>query len=228
NNKIPQPLGQGPERIIAPNTSLSYTINFQNTGTDTAFLVVIRDTLPSELQSSTFRPKMSSHNYQVSLEQDSILIFTFPQIMLPDSNVNLLGSQGFVDFDIEMVPDLPLTTVIRNRAGIYFDFNDPIITDWAFHTLGIPTAVTDPPVSTGPLKVYPNPARHEVFVEWPKGQQAGEVRYSLLNLTGHEVQQGYLPKNGPIQLAAQLPSGIYYLRYGSDDEPFGTTTFVKL
>ncbi|MBK6882734.1 MAG: DUF11 domain-containing protein [Flavobacteriales bacterium] len=34
---------------------MDYTIRFQNTGTDTAFLVVVTDTLPATLDHRTFR-----------------------------------------------------------------------------------------------------------------------------------------------------------------------------
>ncbi|MBK7103469.1 MAG: DUF11 domain-containing protein [Flavobacteriales bacterium] len=53
--------------FIGQDEWIDYTIRFQNTGTDTAFFVVITDTLPSNLDPSTFHPGSSSHTHTVSI-----------------------------------------------------------------------------------------------------------------------------------------------------------------
>lgn len=108
---------------------LEYTIRFQNTGTDTAFNIVIRDTLSTDLDLTTFRPVSSSHPYEATLHDDGLLEFHFRHIMLPDSNVNEPGSHGYVNFTIEAKQGIPDGTLIENHAGIYFDFNPPIVTN---------------------------------------------------------------------------------------------------
>ena len=111
------------------NERLEYTIRFQNTGTDTAFNVVIRDTLSTDLDLSTFRPGSASHPFETTLHDDGLLEFHFRQIMLPDSNVNEPGSHGYVNFSIQAKPDIAEGTNIDNHAGIYFDYNPPIVTN---------------------------------------------------------------------------------------------------
>ncbi|MEM1217059.1 MAG: PKD domain-containing protein, partial [Bacteroidota bacterium] len=108
---------------------LLYTIRFQNTGTDTAFNVVLRDQLSGDLDWSTFRPGSSSHPYDVTLDDEGLLEFYFRDILLPDSTTNEPLSHGFVDFTISAREDLVPNTSIDNTAGIYFDFNPPIITN---------------------------------------------------------------------------------------------------
>jgi uncharacterized repeat protein (TIGR01451 family) len=55
NDKSAQPEGVGDDHFIYPNTEIEYHINFQNTGTDTAFTVVIIDTLVQDLDPLTFK-----------------------------------------------------------------------------------------------------------------------------------------------------------------------------
>jgi len=110
---------------------IDYTIRFQNTGTDTAFNVLITDTLPAELDPASVRVGASSHRFSWSISGPGILKFAFPGIMLPDSNVNEPGSNGFVIFRIKVrqgMMTVPGDEVI-NTANIYFDFNPPIITE---------------------------------------------------------------------------------------------------
>jgi len=61
---------------------LTYKIRFQNTGNDTAFTVVLVDTLDTEhLDISTLEVLNSSHNYTLSIEDAQILTFTFNDIL---------------------------------------------------------------------------------------------------------------------------------------------------
>ena len=109
--------------------TLLYTLRFQNTGTDTAFNIVLRDQLSEALDWSTFEPGSSSHSYEATLHDDGLLEFHFRDILLPDSTTNEPKSHGFVQFEIKSRLDLEPGASIDNTAGIYFDFNPPIITN---------------------------------------------------------------------------------------------------
>ena len=85
---------------------IDYTIRFQNTGTDTAFNVVITDTLPANLDPGSIVMGASSHTFTWELRDAGTLKFYFPNILLPDSNINEPRSHGFVGFRIR--PRLPL------------------------------------------------------------------------------------------------------------------------
>ncbi len=113
-----------------------YTIRFQNTGTDTAFNVELRDQLDENLNPNTLRVLGSSHaNEVVYNHYTNTLHVYFDHILLPDSSTNFEGSQGYIAFDIDPIDDLPEKTTIHNEAGIYFDFNPPIITNTTINTL---------------------------------------------------------------------------------------------
>lgn len=115
---------------VAEGQFINYTIRFQNTGTDTAFTVVIADTLNSLLQANTFEMLGSSHTCKTII-QDNKIYFEFRNILLPDSTTNLIGSNGFVNFRIKPISSVALNTSIPNKAAIYFDYNEPIITNTA-------------------------------------------------------------------------------------------------
>ncbi|WP_116127223.1 MopE-related protein [Lewinella sp. IMCC34183] len=109
--------------------TLRYTIRFQNTGNDTAFDVRLEDDLSPLLDLNTFTPVAASHPYTVRMREGGQLVYRFDDIFLPDSNVNVAGSQGFVTFEIRAHQHLADFTVVENTAGIYFDFNKPVITN---------------------------------------------------------------------------------------------------
>jgi len=133
NDKTGYPTGIGASHFIAPNGKLDYVIRFQNTGTDTAFTVVIKDTLDRDLDIFSVREGVASHNYSFRMYGPRVLEWTFHNILLPDSFTNEVRSHGFVTFTVLQNKDLPDGTAIANSAGIYFDFNEPIITNTASH-----------------------------------------------------------------------------------------------
>jgi uncharacterized repeat protein (TIGR01451 family) len=124
---------------IAANEALEYVINFQNTGTDTAFSVTLLDTLPPQLIPSSIVPIGSSHDFTYHLVAPNVVKFLFHNINLPDSNVNEPASKGFIKFSIDQTPNNPLGTIIKNKAAIYFDFNDPIITNFTHNIIPLVT-----------------------------------------------------------------------------------------
>ncbi|MEM6965521.1 MAG: FG-GAP-like repeat-containing protein, partial [Bacteroidota bacterium] len=126
-------------RFIEKDWELTYDIHFQNEGTDTAFTVIVRDTIAPELDLSTLRIGASSHDMQWELTTARELIFTFDNILLPDKNTDEPRSHGFLQFFIQPVQDILPGTDINNEAAIYFDFNEPIITENVRRTIRVPT-----------------------------------------------------------------------------------------
>jgi hypothetical protein len=113
NDKQASPSQRMTEGWILENEKmLTYTIRFQNTGGDTAFYVVLRDTLDANtLDVSTLKAVGSSHDYSLRILEDQELEVRF-------DNINL-----------------PYRTEIKNKAAIYFDFNAPVITNTALRTV---------------------------------------------------------------------------------------------
>lgn len=112
---------------VVGGKNIDYTIRFQNTGTDTAFNVVIADTLDSKLMATQLQMVGSSHNCKTTVKEN-VVFFEFLNILLPDSNVNKIASNGFVSFRIKPIATITDGAIIPNKAAIYFDYNSPVIT----------------------------------------------------------------------------------------------------
>ncbi len=138
NDKQAMPTGIADGNYISDSTLLEYKIRFQNTGNDTAFTVVVVDTISPALDVTTIHPGVSSHDYEFEYLGGQVVQWTFNNILLVDSNANEPESHGFFKFNIKQKTANPIGTLIENSAAIYFDFNDPIITNTIFHTVGIP------------------------------------------------------------------------------------------
>lgn len=108
---------------------VDYVIRFQNTGTYLAEFVVITDTLPTELDLTTFQQGAASHPFAVLFKPGRIVEWRFDGIMLPDSTTDEPGSHGLVKFRIRPGPGILPGTTITNVAHIVFDHNEPVTTD---------------------------------------------------------------------------------------------------
>ncbi|MGH1434994.1 MAG: DUF7619 domain-containing protein [Lewinella sp.] len=230
NDKQAEPLGYATEHYVLPERSLEYTIRFQNTGTDTAFTVVIRDTLSPWLDMRTLRPGVSSHLYELELDTARTLSFVFNDILLPDSTTNLDGSQGFVSYRVKPLLTAPLETRIENTAAIYFDFNDPIITNTVYHTLGrnfvdlinwttVPSAATT-------WRLFPNPNEGHLNVEW---SPATERAILVVTDAWGRQQAQFTLTGGKMQLDVHfLPPGWYGLQLlGAKGHLLGTGKLIR-
>lgn len=136
NDKLTHPARREPSQrnYTRYDERITYTIRFQNTGTDTAFTVRLADTLSSLLDLETFTPLAGSHDYTVELDDAGHLSVRFADIRLPDSTTNEVASHGFFTFSVFPKGEIVEGT-ITNRAGIYFDFNRPVITNTVRNTL---------------------------------------------------------------------------------------------
>ncbi|HRI60072.1 MAG TPA: SBBP repeat-containing protein, partial [Saprospiraceae bacterium] len=129
NDKQVSPKNLSPEEL--DSTDLRYVIRFQNTGNYPASFVTIVDTLPSGLDATTLNVFAASHPYSWRLYGERILEVQFDPIVLPDSVSNEPASHGFVAFTVKSKQPLAEGDSVSNRAGIYFDYNAPVITNYA-------------------------------------------------------------------------------------------------
>lgn len=185
NDKAGYPIGYKSARYIGQNQDIEYLIRFQNTGTDTAFTVVIRDTISDKLDISSLEFGASSHTYEAEIYGKNVLKFTFNNIKLVDSFRNEPKSHGFVRYRIKQQKDLATGSQIFNTAHIYFDYNEPIITNRTLHTVGgkeVITAIFDKNQATNyPIKVSPNPFSSTAIFETPLSINGN---FELYDVTG--------------------------------------------
>ncbi|MCC6463589.1 MAG: DUF11 domain-containing protein [Saprospiraceae bacterium] len=213
NDKQGFPTGYSDEHLIEPETELSYLLRFQNTGTDTAFYVEVRDTLSDWFDPATLRIGAASHDFTWSLRQGNALSFRFDNILLPDSNVNEAASHGFIQFRVQPKKDAPLGTLLENSASIYFDFNAPVRTNTTFHRLGhdfyVLTFVSSPDMPEWPVQVVPNPFRDQTRILLPP-DAGGDYQFRLYSAEGRLLQTTAFSGNELPFSATGLTQGYYW------------------
>lgn len=221
NDKQGFPSGVGDTKQIGPNQELKYLIRFQNTGSDTAFTVVVRDTLSPWLNPATIRSVSGSHPFTWNLSGAGVLTFTFDHIMLPDSNTNKGGSQGFISFSISQQKEVPLGAEIFNEAAIFFDFNFPVITNRTLHTVGIPllsgAQTVVKPVGKPALRLAPLPATEYTILRRSDGQAFQNARLVLTDARGQQQSEQRINGEACRLERRALAAGVYFFRVEGED-----------
>ncbi len=231
NDKTGFPLGIGEENLVMPNQQMEYLIRFQNTGTDTAFTVIVKDTLEENFEIFSVTPGTASHNYEFRMYGPRVLEWTFNNILLPDSTTNEAASHGFLKFKVEQVADLSNGTELNNNCGIYFDFNEPIITNTTSHiiddmiqdfTLSLHNINENKPKL---FNVSPNPTTGDLTIELDKIYN--DVNIKIIDITGRELSHYYYNDIENIQLKIQEEMGIYFIQINTNEGVFETYKIVK-
>ena len=214
NDKQAFPRGVGEQHFIRKNTKIDYKIRFQNTGTDTAFNIIVLDTLSAYLDAGSVRPGASSHPYDFKVLDNRVLEFRFNNIMLPDSNINQVASNGFVQFSVLQQQDNPDGSVIENAAAIFFDFNEPVITNTVAHTIGeMVTVGLEGPgqASRNRLSLYPNPATEKLMLQLDS-PPVGQSSFLLYHSTGQLALRRPMSEQAMELNIGHLPEGLYFFR----------------
>lgn len=135
NDKQVTPQGACDAGYVTHSQVLTYTVRFQNTGTAPAVNIIIDDTLSNRINVNSLRVVAASHPMHTEFEGLNIAKFVFNDIYLPDSTENEPESHGYVVFEVKTKPSAPDYAIVENSAAIYFDFNEPVITNSVINTL---------------------------------------------------------------------------------------------
>lgn len=214
NDKRGYPLGFGLDNRINLGQPIDYIIRFQNTGTDTAFRVVVRDTLSPWLDPATVQPGASSHPYTFEMGNDGALSFSFKPIALPDSNVNEPASHGFIKFRVQQRPNTPLNKTILNQAAIYFDFNAPVITNQTVHRTGenfVPVDTREAVRAVPRVVLSPNPATLGHTLRLPAGTWH-QCWFDLSDIQGRLVFSAQISGDEVRLPKENLSEGLYFFK----------------
>ena len=101
NDKTENLAGKISQREVSANSYINYLIRFQNTGTDTAFNVTVRDTLDDKLDWNSLQMVAASHPYQLDIKSQNQLTWSFNNILLVDSFRNEPASHGFIAYRVK-------------------------------------------------------------------------------------------------------------------------------
>ncbi|HET6992749.1 MAG TPA: T9SS type A sorting domain-containing protein, partial [Bacteroidia bacterium] len=196
--------------INQDDSVLTYHIYFQNTGTDTAFNIIIEDTLSSLLNPISVVPGPSSDPYTFE-QSNGLMKFNFYNIMLPDSGRDEPNSHGWVSYQVKTKPGLPIGTVIDNTAYIYFDYNTAIITNTTSDLIAAigPSGIAEN--TSQEIIAYPNPFDESVRLILPEKLNGKNCEITLTDVEGRIVlsQQNQTANSITIQ-RGQLEAGIYF------------------
>jgi hypothetical protein len=141
------------------------------------------------------------------------LTFAFVPIKLAAKKQDSVLSKGQLSFRIRLKDGLEPGSEHQNRAFIFFDRNEPIITNFAVTRItppDVPTNVdglkTDPNRN---MTVFPNPNRGDFEINVPEGFENSTLR--ILDTKGIEVKR----LSGGAQKAhsvKDLPPGVYFIQ----------------
>ena len=213
----PNDKAASPANEMVPSVkTLDYLIRFQNTGTAPAHNVRIEDKIDDNFEKASLQVNDFSHKMNSYFDDNGKIYFEFPNIMLPDSGTDYEASQGHVSYSIQLKDNLPLGTKLKNTAEIYFDFNEPIITNTTVNTIvlksnsGVQTQVAGWNVS-----IYPNPTQNIATIE-VNLDKASKMSYTLFNIQGKLIRQEELANKaiGNVKQEINLEglnAGIYIL-----------------
>jgi hypothetical protein len=214
-----------PESLYHPETAdgnwLDYKIRFQNTGTFPATFIEVYDTLEAGLDVRFLEMQAASHAYSLSFPANNVLKWRFDNINLPDSTSDEPNSHGFIAFRIKTKPNLPANKIIRNRAGIYFDFNEVVLTEYA--ATGFYLVKTNEPMNNEmtQLKIYPNPAGNEFIIDLSTFEKLTNLNQNLsLEITdtnGRLLRRQAFSFPKMIIQRGNLPSGMLFLTLKTEE-----------
>jgi uncharacterized repeat protein (TIGR01451 family) len=217
NDKNVSPPGVGEFNETLNDEELTYTIRFQNTGNASANNVTIYDTLDIALDLSTFSVINKSHYVETTMDVPNRAVkFHFPNIDLPDSTTNLIGSNGFVTYKIRPIENLDAAITVENTAHIVFDFNPAIVTNTVYNTLvseiGVITNIYEELDNQVSLTMYPNPMSQTSLLVL-NSTFLKSYTAVIYDINGRKVQEYPIEYQNELRISRQdLKSGAYIIK----------------
>ncbi len=208
---------------ISNSPWLDYYIRFQNTGNDTAFTVKILNPIDTnKLDISSIEFVNASHPVNINWSKlQNSMEFKFENILLPDSITNEALSHGLLHYRIRSQSTLNAGDTIKNFAFIYFDFNDPVITNTAKTIIVLPTGLPGTIPSPGKLLVFPNPAENSISISGIQLEN-GKAQLRLMDIYGKLILEKTIAETTANLETDQLAKGVYLIQSGGS-----RATFVK-
>jgi len=143
--------------------------------------------------------------------------------MLPDSGTDYEASQGYVAYSVRLKNNLAVGTKLKNTANIYFDFNDPIITNTTVNTIILKSsaAITNLGKDMN-ISIYPNPTQDKALIKIALDKPS-IVTFNLFDLNGKLIQQKNNQKTTVHEFTDEiildgLHNGIYLLNININGE----------
>lgn len=105
-----------------------------------------------------------------------------------------------------MKPNLPLGTVIENKAWVRYNYGDSIETNKVSNVIVDPDSYPENSILSG-VHVYPNPSGNTAIIE----TILGSGFYMLSDITGKTLLQGKVNSEKFTLNLGNLSSGVYFI-----------------
>jgi uncharacterized repeat protein (TIGR01451 family) len=206
----PNHIAVSPQGCVNAGTQLKYTTEFVNTGNAPAANIYVLDTLPQELDVNTLRVSAASAKMYTTILHAgayNILRFEFPGINLPDSTHFPQNCSALFSYTVQAKTNLPYGANIANRAGIYFDDNDVVITNYANNSICAPAEVKVDEAKDR-LRIYPNPANDVLTID---ADEHVYRSFTVANTMGQTMIEQDIHNTQTTISVKLFPAGIYYI-----------------
>jgi fimbrial isopeptide formation D2 family protein len=209
NAKTVSPAGP----VTAEDSILTYTIYFQNTGSDSTHFVIIKDTLSPNLDPASVRNIASSDKYSsFNVSGKGVLTWTFNPLRIVDSATNPAGSKRFIMFTVKKKAGLSIGSTISNTAFVYFDYNTAVVTNTVIDTESLPLHIFEiSNIADITVKAFPNPFNDYTHIVVTGINE--KFGFELYDATGRLQQSIPSVDNNQFEVhKGELSDGVYMYR----------------
>ncbi|MCL9807377.1 T9SS type A sorting domain-containing protein [Flavobacterium amniphilum] len=202
NDKAESHGGKILHSAFTANDYLTYTIQFENTGTYYAENVRINDVLDAGLDETSVKMVDASHGYDLKRIGNN-LSWSFDGIDL------LPAGKGQVTFQIKPKPGYAIGDIIPNTASIYFDFNPAIVTN-TFTTEFVNSLGNDE-FTNGAFTLYPNPTNGIVNISL-KDASVSVNSAEVMDVSGKVLFKKTINNPNAVVDLTSLANGMYFIK----------------
>lgn len=209
--------------VTASKNEISYVIHFENTSsTDSIHNIIVIDTIDINSSIQFLEETGASHSYTVKAYScppalgKGVIVWTFSNINLPPNEGNDdVSNRGHVGFKIKFNSNLPLGTVIKNKADVVFDYYEPIKTNNTYSKVANALIGIDNNIIKNPSKLLlcSNPVHGTIHLF---NEASAISNYKIFNSAGACVQEGIA--SSKFIDVSMLATGIYYLQITSENQ----------
>lgn len=187
---------------------LHYSIQFENSGTEIANNVVVKNVIDTNKFDITSLQVLSTSADMRTEITNNVVEFIFENINLERrEGTPPVGGHGDILLKIKTKPNLTAGSSVMNTASIYFDYNEGVLTNnetTTFASLNNQIFTAD-----DSLVVYPNPTNSIIKVE-------GEntiTTIDLYDIQGRMIQTSMNAKSIDI---SEKSNGVYFVKITTD------------
>ena len=205
------------EVAVGQQPTLTFRVQFQNTGNAPAINVKVRDTLDPLIEYGSLELISSTHPISI-VNNGRSFEFQFNNINLSDSSTDEEGSKGSFVYRVKLSRPIKNKEQVNAKVAIYFDFNTPIFTPTA-----ICRAVSDNISSiklneVSAVRVYPNPCSDNLTLQLPRSDASYDVK--IMSSSGQRLIQKSFVGNEMTVDVSELAPGIYFLNINNQTSQY--------